>query len=583
MATVSPYRGKLECYFDDELALGVQNLNGDASLAVGDDYVVAVSGYLTCLGGGGHGQASESTDAKRILDGVRGAGHKYLESLRGKFSLLLYEKGASSLWVLRSFSGQSLYWVHENEIDRVVIATEIRQLHDVSVIDKKIDWVVLSEQVVTGRPVTEPGNSLYVGVYRFIASYIYCCQADSRFDVCALRPVGRYVALPIGERHLSIDRRDAGELLFSILKNAICRSEANEEGVVSLSGGMDSSTIFSMLLKYGSHAVRAYSMVFPGQHCDESEYIDDMEALHGVNVSRVDMSAVSASERLAETFSVCDTLPSGTAFHLMSFLPAVEATGSHVLYAGLGGDEWLSGSLEYLNDYLRRFQIGLILRSVEEAKGGGNKCKLIKGAMKGLARWLLPEAALEAYTKRKANSPAEELMWQGELTSQALSAIRNEQLKDVTDFGFAGAADLKVLKRWETVGDEVPEQICAFHGLQLRTPLMDEELMRFGLTLPAHLRFVPGKEKVLLRQIMKELIPESILGRSTRTHFATSQFNDVGLVDRLGHPEDWLLASAGIIRPARVATMKQQLKDRPDIPSFLPRLAWAEAFARKSS
>jgi asparagine synthase (glutamine-hydrolysing) len=54
------------------------------------------------------------------------------------------------------------------------------------------------------------------------------------------------------------------------------------------------------------------------------------------------------------------------------------------------------------------------------------------------------------------------------------------------------------------------------HSLEVRNPLLDHELVQFGLSLPAHLKIAHGEQKAVLKKALEPLVPRELLYRSKK-------------------------------------------------------------------
>ena len=136
-------------------------------------------------------------------------------------------------------------------------------------------------------------------------------------------------------------------------------------------------------------AFRPYSNIYPGLPCDETPFIQAILDFTGVDGELVDTSTVLASDYLE---TLCGRIDHP---HLPNALPvelvcAAAAADSHsVLLTGLGGDEWLGGSLDYIREL---FYSGRMITALHDlwrvrlpSRLGGFRRKII---------WLSPQLGL---------------------------------------------------------------------------------------------------------------------------------------------------------------------------------------------
>src|SRR5687767_8530620 len=57
------------------------------------------------------------------------------------------------------------------------------------------------------------------------------------------------------------------------------------------------------------------------------------------------------------------------------------------------------------------------------------------------------------------------------------------------------------------------DRMSMAHSIESRVPLLDNEVIDFAATLPAHLKIREGRRKHVMKEALKGLVPESILNR----------------------------------------------------------------------
>ena len=89
------------------------------------------------------------------------------------------------------------------------------------------------------------------------------------------------------------------------------------------------------------------------------------------------------------------------------------------------------------------------------------------------------------------------------------------------------------------------------HGLEVRPPLVDHELMELAARIPSRWKIHAGQTKWVLKQAVRESLPESILRR-------TKQGFEIPIDDWLRGPLRPMFESAVLDRGARVADLIDQ-------------------------
>ena len=92
------------------------------------------------------------------------------------------------------------------------------------------------------------------------------------------------------------------------------------------------------------------------------------------------------------------------------------------------------------------------------------------------------------------------------------------------------------------------DRMSMAHAVEVRPPFLDHRIVEFAATLPDHLKMKGSRQKLLLKELMKDKLPASILNRKK-----------VGF-DIPAH--EWL---RGTLRPLLVETLKEGLSEHADL------------------
>jgi asparagine synthase (glutamine-hydrolysing) len=72
---------------------------------------------------------------------------------------------------------------------------------------------------------------------------------------------------------------------------------------------------------------------------------------------------------------------------------------------------------------------------------------------------------------------------------------------------------------WFADGNETADRIQSRHGVERRSPFLDRRIVEFGLALPEEQRWRGAETKVVLRNAVKGLLPETVRQRRTKANF----------------------------------------------------------------
>ena len=353
------------------------------------------------------------------------------------------------------------------------------------------------------------------------------------------------------QEHLAID--SAQEELNVLLKQSVREHLISDVPIgVWLSGGVDSSTILHYAREICPVRVKTFSISFQGRNFDETPYILETARRYDTEHHELDVSPSldlpSAIEELAyysdEPFADAGALP-------VWFLAALSKKHVTVALSGEGADEIFGGYVTYQADRYaaaarrvpRRVRRGLLSLSrhwpVSDDKIGFEY--RMKRFLEGS---LLP--ADEAHT-----------YWNGTFSAaqqnEFLAAGSGSTVRDLFDAGLPSADTAGSLHRYLAfdqryyLPDDILQKVDRMsmaHSLEVRPPFLDHRIVEFAARLPRHFKISGSSQKVILKRLMKNKLPASVLRRPK-----------TGL-DIPTH--DWL---RGVLRPLLLDTLSTEAID----------------------
>ena len=539
-------------------------LNGAASVVLWDDLVVVADASMyyrrqlqDSLGKAGI-RVESATPGHLAAAAFRAWGVEGFKRLEGDFALLVWDRATRTVVCCRDFVGtRPLYYslcrgtlVVGSSIASVLTASENSQALNLAAVAEAAAGLFASSHETCYQSVsTVPAGSALVS--RDGAARIY----------------GYWSPPPIMEND-SPPFREAADELRSLLSAAV--EERLDEGrptSVWLSGGWDSPSVFAagneaLRQRQSSLRLQPVSMSYPPNDPGrEDELIQCIANRWGTPVNWIDIRDVALFDRPTERAKERQE-PFAHAFEMWnrSLAAGSAAQGARVALTGVGGDHLFQVSPIYLADLLR-----------------GGRCKALYHEWKrmGLGRTGLQTLRRWAVLPLLAPPP-------GSLTRRMrggynVSEYLRRRIPDWIDTEFARRHHLADREQrhsppriyesfaahemyWMLTypyGARVMASVFSF-GLEtqveIRSPFLDERVVRFAASRPLAERASLGQTKRLLRQAMRGLLPDSVLApRSVRTG-VTSGYLDHSL--RVAHAQlltetfrNPVLAEMGIVDP----------------------------------
>jgi len=436
--------------------------------------------------------------------------------LHGMFAFAIWDDRRRRLVLGRDRLGKKpLYYWYEN--GRFVFGSEIKAVLADPEVPRRLDAGAIPAYLTFGY-VPSP-RTFFEGVYSVPPGHVLVLE-DGRLR---LEPYWEpQVPSPGGVTALDLDIQEASRQVRAHLTAAVERRLVADVPVGAfLSGGIDSSAVVAIMAELTTKPVRTFTIGFEDTDgFDERSYAsriaERFDTEHVEFVVKPD--AVDLIDRLVWHHDQ----PFGDSSAVPTFLLS-ELTRRHVTVSlcGDGGDELFAG--------YERFTAALALdrygRAMRAARApvttlvSALPFHRLTGRAASLRRFL-ERAQLDlpdAYLAWVSFVPAE---WRERLIGDAdnwgLESVRRlwaaSEGSDLLD----RLLDLNL--RTYLVDDLLPkvDRMGMAHGLEVRSPFLDHELVEFALRLPRAMRVRGLSRKVALKGAVNDLLPPDMLRRRKR-------------------------------------------------------------------
>jgi asparagine synthase (glutamine-hydrolysing) len=365
-----------------------------------------------------------------------------------------------------------------------------------------------------------------------------------------------YWQLPASTPHVP-DLESAKQELDFLLQQSVREHLLSDVPLgVWLSGGIDSSTILHYAASTNHARLKTFSISFNGRSFDETEHIQRVVSHYGTEHEQLDLNPQEDLQGAIEQFAYYSDEPSADAGALpVWFLSRMCKTHATVALSGEGADEIFAGYLTYRANYLARK-----VRTLPAAA--------IKLALDGLRYWPVSdekislEYKLKRFLEGSLMSPERaHVHWNGTFSEPDKAALLRRTLPgamvDILD-GLAssitahdGLYPYLAFDQQYYLADDIlvkSDRMSMAHAVEVRPPFLDHRIVEFAATLPDSLKIRGSRQKLLLKELMKDKLPASILNRKK-----------VGF-DIPAH--EWL---RGSLRPLLLNTLNEGLAEHADL------------------
>ncbi len=327
-----------------------------------------------------------------------------------------------------------------------------------------------------------------------------------------------YWRLPIGSQP---DRNmdSAQEELDSLLQQSVREHLLSDVPLgVWLSGGIDSSTLLHYAAAASTSRLKTFSISFLGRSFDETVYIREMAAKYGTDHEEFDVNPDAGLAGAIEEFAYFFDEPNADAGALpVWFLSKLTKQHVTVALSGEGADELFGGYLTYRANHLARLARRL-------------PANVLRMAFRGMRYWPVSDDKISFEYKVKRflegclMQPARaHVYWNGTfsdaekrvLTQPALPDTLDRILSELVPAGGDPAPYLWFDQKYFLPDDILMkvDRMSMAHAVEVRPPFLDHRIVEFAASVPARLKIQGSRQKVILRELMKDKLPPSILTR----------------------------------------------------------------------
>lgn len=464
------------------------------------------------LEGRGH-RFQSASDTETILHLYEDEGVNCLQRLRGMFAFALWDGRNKTLFLARDRMGKKpLFYLGDQ--GRFLFASEPK--------------AILQDRRVHAEPDPE-------AIHHFL-TYGYVPSPWSAFRGIRKLPPAHYLLVRDGEirveRYWSLrytpkrsgDENGLGEELMALLEEAVRLRMISDVPLGGLlSGGIDSSTVVALMRRLTSGPVQTFAIGFDNPEYDELDYAREVagrfQTDHHELVVKPDAAAVLPGLvwYYNEPFADSSALPS-------FYLCRMARESVTVALNGDGGDESFLGYDRYLGTKLAGWQDCLPGPARRLAARGVNLLPL--GTPKSLPFRLRRFGEALALGRRRRyghwmccfeNDRKEDLY-----TPEFAARVRGRDSMALLEAAYetSDAESFVEATAHTDVQLYLPDDLLVkmdvasmAHSLEVRSPLLDHHVVEFAASLPPSLKLRGWTQKYLLKQTMKNVLPESVVRR----------------------------------------------------------------------
>jgi asparagine synthase (glutamine-hydrolysing) len=447
----------------------------------------------------------DSSESEVVINLYLEFGLDFINKLNGMFAIAIHDSRDNSLHLIRDRMGKKPLWISQLNDRTVFFASEVRALM-----------------------LARPDRTLRTDMIAEVLQYGYINSPNSAFNEISQVPPASVLTWRQGKTEtkkywepdfdtkVQISYEEALEVTKKLIEEAVSRRLISERPLGSfLSGGYDSTVVTAYMAKLMSEKVQTYSIGFHSAKFNEAHYAKQVANYLGTNHHEEILSPDPAL--VVEKISLVLDQPFADSSIVPTYLLAKFARENLIVaLGGDGGDEVFGGYDRYLaTPIMQRLNPFL-----------------------GLARGGLNFVGKQSIgNTRKINRVGSQLSPKASLAdrySSILSLTQPNELKNLLNPNFVGkGAEISSLASFNTghlspfdrmirsdfdsylPGDLLVKVDIATmaNSLELRSPLLDINVVEWGVSLPRKYKIKGFETKHILKDVARSLVPAEIIDR----------------------------------------------------------------------
>jgi asparagine synthase (glutamine-hydrolysing) len=450
-------------------------------------------------------QCRDSSESEVVINLYREFGLDFVNKLKGMFAIVIHDARDNSLHLIRDRVGEKPLWTSQLQDGTLFFASEVRALM-LARPDRTLRPEMVSEVMQYGF-INAP-NSAFNEIRQIPPASVLTWR-DGKTSI-----VKYWV--PNFDTKVRATYQDALETTKELIETAVSRCLISERPLGSfLSGGYDSTVITAYMAKLMKEKVQTYSIGFNSAQFNEAHHAklvaDYLGTNHHEEILNPNPSMVveKISHILDQPFADSSIVPTYllAKFARENLIVALGGDGGDEVFGGY--DRYLATPvLQKLNPFLGLARIGLNLVG-DPSVGNARKINRIGSQLSSkaslAARYssvlsLSQPEELKDLLNPSMYSSAAESIYMNEFSTGSISSFNRMIRSDLSAYL---PGDLLVKVDLATMAN----------SLELRSPMLDVDVVEWGLSLPRSYKIRGFETKHILKDVARSLVPAELIDR----------------------------------------------------------------------
>jgi len=432
-------------------------------------------------------------------------GLNFIKKLNGMFAIAIHDSRDNSLHLIRDRMGKKPLWIAEFEDGSLIFASEARALM-LALPNKTIRLEMISEVMQYGY-INSP-QSAYNELNQLPPASVLTWRDG--------KSVTRTYWEPDFENKTDLSYVEALENTKHLIEEAVSRRLVSERPIGSfLSGGYDSTIVTAYMVKLMTENVKTYSIGFKSSPFNEAGYARQISKHLGTQHHEEILSPDPAV--LVEKIAHILDQPFADSSIVPTYLLAQFARKDLVVaLSGDGGDEVFAGYDRYIGTQILQ-KLNPILSTLSPALKAINLSRLLGKRLAirtGSQLNYMPSLAVRYFS---VQSLVKEEILKTVMNVPIDSHVQSKFITQFEEHPNISALDKLVNSdfKYYLPGDILTKIDIASmaSSLELRSPMLDVNVVEWGISLPNRFRIKGFETKHILKDVARSLVPGELVDR----------------------------------------------------------------------
>lgn len=431
-----------------------------------------------------------TSDTEVILHAYKKWGLDAFKKFNGMWSIIIYDTEKNEVICSRDrFGIKPLYYTEYNQ--QIILASEIKAFTVLK------DW----------RSIINHNR-----VYDFLLYNRHDHTSETMYEGVLHVPKAHHLILNLntGEKRFvqyydiekptkTNDGSDFKDLFIDAIK---LRTRSDVPLACTLSGGLDSSSIVGSLASELDTPVDTYSLSYPNQKVDESNYAQLVSNKYNLKSHSITTSEDYLLNNLDTlVYQQDEPFVGATVMAQYHIYEQAREDGFKVIIGGQGGDEILAGYYKFLWGLISSGTL-ISYSTWRQVSAFFDKRSISK--YKAIRKFL-------SFNKKKKVS-----WYKGINQDRNYDRPRERSVFDMS-YNLLFGLGLSALLRYE-------DRNSMSHGVESRLAFLDHRLVEYCLHMRDDLKVDNGIMKKILREAMQDILPKEVIDRHDKMGFETPQY-----------------------------------------------------------